>query len=202
MASKARNVLLTIGIAIVLSLFVGYAVNTFYKEPKYENFCNESIRTTKTFNEPSRDECAARGGEWIEFERPLQPYGQGSGEFLCNRISEDGGRITLSCAETNRTSDGSCDLFTRCSEEYDQARDDHGRVAFIILGLIGLTCVLISGFALKLETVGSGVMAGGILTIIYGTIRYWGSLEDYSRLAVLAIVLATLIWLGYKLVKK
>ena len=54
---------------------------------------------------------------------------------------------------------------------------------------------------LKLETVSSGIMGGGVLTIIYGTLRYWGEMSDIIRWILLGVVLALLIWIGYKKVK-
>jgi uncharacterized membrane protein len=68
----------------------------------------------------------------------------------------------------------------------------------IVLGIMAL----VIGAFLKLTSVGSGIMGGGVLTIIYGTIRYWGNMPDYGRFTILGIALAILIWIGYKKFKK
>ena len=48
------------------------------------------------------------------------------------------------------------------------------------------------------ESVGAGVLGGGVLIVIYGTIRYWGDMSKYLRIIILGIVLFILIWIGYK----
>ena len=53
-----------------------------------------------------------------------------------------------------------------------------------------------------MASVSAGLMGGGVLTILYGVIRYWTDLPDYGRFIILGIILAILIWLGYKRIKK
>ena len=55
---------------------------------------------------------------------------------------------------------------------------------------------------MNMASVSSGIMSGGILTIIYGTIRYWSDLPDYGRFIILGLTLIILIWLGYKRISK
>ena len=71
----------------------------------------------------------------------------------------------------------------------------------------GITCflmlaVLIGGVVLKLESVSTGIMGGGALIIIYGILRYWGDASDALRFIILGIVLAVLVWIGYKKLEK
>jgi len=72
---------------------------------------------------------------------------------------------------------------------------------FIVATGIGII-ILIVGFALKMASVSSGLMGGGILAIIYGTIRYWSDLPDFGRFIILGITLIILIWLGYRRIVK
>jgi hypothetical protein len=44
-------------------------------------------------------------------------------------------------------------------------------------------------------------MGGAVLLIIYGTIRYWGSLSDVWRTIMLGLALVILVWIGYKKLK-
>jgi len=53
-----------------------------------------------------------------------------------------------------------------------------------------------------MASVSSGLMGGGILAIIYGTMRYWSDLPDFGRFIILGITLIILIWLGYKKIAK
>ena len=41
-ANTIKKALLGVGIAILFTLFVFYAIQTIYTEPKYENYCNIS----------------------------------------------------------------------------------------------------------------------------------------------------------------
>jgi len=85
-----------------------------------------------------------------------------------------------------------------CWEKYDAASEPYNRNVFIITLIIGLAAVFIGSFVMKVESVSSGIMAGGVLTLIYGTMRYWGDMHKYLRFTVLTIVLIILIWIGYK----
>ena len=41
MLSKVKKGILGVAIAIILALFIGYGINTFYKEPEYNYYCKE-----------------------------------------------------------------------------------------------------------------------------------------------------------------
>jgi len=45
-------------------------------------------------------------------------------------------------------------------------------------------------------------MSGGILVILYGTMRYWEYSSNMLRMIILGISLVVLIWLGYKRLNK
>jgi len=179
--SKSRQVLLAIAIAIVFVFFVGFGISTFYKTPKYEDFCEDRFferpypRPLKesencTFIEPSEDlkaECREKGK-------------------VAPKYDENG------CIESYY-----CET---CNKEYRDTREIYNRNVFIVATGIGII-VLIIGFALKMTSVSSGLMSGGILTILYGIIRYWTDLPDYGRFIILGIILVILIWLGYKRLK-
>ena len=89
-----------------------------------------------------------------------------------------------------------------CWDEFDIARQPYERNVFIITLILGLAAVIVGGLFLTVESVGSGIMGGGVLTLIYGILRYWGDMSKYLRFAVLGLVLAILIWIGYKKFKK
>ena len=67
----------------------------------------------------------------------------------------------------------------------------------IILGAIGLIAIILGFFLINVESIGSGILGGGILLIIYNVLRYWGSLNKYLRLGLLAVALIILIGFGY-----
>jgi len=113
-------------------------------------------------------ECEANNGEWIEYPN-----------------------------KENLDRNGYCDTYTKCSKEYDQAREPYERNVFFINLVIGIALVIL-GIALALPSVSSGLMGGGVIMLIYGTIRNWGNLSDILRTIMLGIALVILIWLGYK----
>lgn len=172
--SKLKRTILGISITIILVLFIGYGINTFYKPPKYEDFCDEALRAKIISSE---EECLAVGGQW---------------NVAPERIIEE-----------NRTViQGFCNPNYTCEKEYRSVREVYNRNVFIIAVAAGLICVILGGIILKLESVSVGIMGGGVLSILYGTIRYWGDLADVGRFIILGIVLATLIWIGYRKFKK
>ena len=91
-------------------------------------------------------------------------------------------------------------LFKECQERYEESRDSYNLIVFIIAVLAGLLAVS-AGILLQLPSVSSGLMIGGVALTIYGTSRYWSKLSNWFRVIVLALVLAVLIWLGYKKLK-
>ncbi len=152
--SKLKQRILTIAIAIIFVLFIGYGIQTFYPAPEYEDYCEErAIPVARTIEE-------AEDLEQTElFEKQKQ-----------------------------------------CRDDFENARQSYDRIVFIITAIIGIITIAV-GVILKLESVSAGLMAGGVLTIVYGAIRYWYNMPDYIRFSLLGLVLVGLIWLGYKKLK-
>jgi len=178
--AKINQVLLGIGIAIILALFVGYGIHSFYPSPKWEDFCNESMYTAK-MPSPERattkQECLDAGGKWNSYEAP-----------------DKNGTVETS---------GYCDQYYTCQKDFEAASEPYNKIVFIVTLILGISAVLAGGlFLKKVLSVSSGVMGGGILTIIYGTIRYWGNMPDKLRFIVLGLVLGILIWISYKTYKR
>lgn len=171
--SKVKQIILAISIAIIFAFFVGYGIETFYESPKWEDFCD---RTIVDINMP--DKCVEIGGVWQSYETPEPP--------------SKGGAIE----------GGWCDAYYTCEKEFDSVMEPYERNVFIITLIVGLLAVIIGGLFLSVEAVGSGIMSGGVLTLIYGTIIYWGDMSKYLRFIVLTIVLIILIVIGYKKFKK
>lgn len=183
-SSKTKNVLLAIAIAIILALFIGYGINTFYKSPKYNDFCKGSFSERPVIIEKEDKDCTSV---------------EKNNRALENDCYEDEG------VPRYDFDDNGCRIFRECdfcSKDYRNVRERYNRDVFIITLVLGLISILVGGVVLKLESVSSGVMAGGILTVIYGTLRYWGDMQDVLRWLILGIVLVILVWIGYKKLKK
>jgi hypothetical protein len=96
-----------------------------------------------------------------------------------------------------RPSPNMCSPGKRCYEDFDLARSKHDKIVFIAALIIGLTAIIV-GVILKKAAVNTGVIAGGVLLLLYGTIRYWQHAQNVLKFCLLGVALAVLIWLGYK----
>lgn len=170
-----KAVALAVSIVIVLNLFVNMGIDTFYPSPEFENFCADV--EGKVLD--TRDACEAVGGEWIV---PGQAF--------------EGGRYSP-VPVTKEDAVEYCDAYAGCRDEYEVAREVYDRNVFIILVIAGLISLGIGYGISAAEAVSSGLVFGGVLSFIIGTMRYWSNMDEYLRFIILGIVLAILIWIGY-----
>jgi hypothetical protein len=171
MVSKAKQIILSVSIAIVFALFIGYGISTFYKAPKYEDFCSPELMN-KMWG--TQAECETVGGQWT------------TNTYVCPPDS------------AKPCEPGYCDPSFTCRKGFDAKTNIYDRNVFVICLILGLSAIITGGIFLGVESVGSGLMGGGVLTVIYGTIRYWGQAPDLLRFSILGIVLAVLVWIGYR----
>lgn len=170
---RVRRNVLSFGIAIIFVMFVGYAISTFYPQPEYNEFCGE-FKTQQIIE--TEEQCLEIEGQWQNYEKPSQ-----------------GNLGVLNPA-------GSCDRDYGCRSNYDDAREPYNRNVFFVSLFIGLLTV-VGAIFLAVEAVSAGLMGGGILLILYGTLRYWGDLSDIWRTFMLGFALGVLIYVGYKKLK-
>ena len=186
-ASKIKEVLLAIAITIIFALFVGYGIATFYKTPMYEDFCNNS---NSRFNAPYA---------WPEKAGGVNcTYVQPSKE-ITNECTQKKGDVYPTYNRNRFIDSYYCEM---CNRQFQDSSERYNRNVFIITLIIGLAAIIIGGVVLNLASVSSGIMSGGVITVVYGTIRYWGNMPDIIRFIELGIVLAVLIWIGYKKLSK
>jgi len=92
---------------------------------------------------------------------------------------------------------GYCDVYAKCQEEYNKVDKEYRKNVFVFAVAFGVIA-LIAGIFVIVSSVAAGLMGGGIVTMIWGTIQYWDQLGDALRFIILGIVLVLLIWVGYK----
>jgi len=155
---KIKFLLIAAGIAVILPMFIAYAVDTVYPGPEYADFCDETPRPMNARENITEEDCVSGGGEWAQ---------------------------------------GYCDYYSKCSQEYRDAMEKYGDKAFIIIVILGIIA-LIAGNMLKKVSAGAGFMAGGIVTVIYGSSAYWRYAPKFLRLALLALALGVLVYIAYK----
>lgn len=174
---------LAISIVIVLNLFFNYGIFTVYPSPDYDDFCTEE---TRKYYEDEKS-CKAVGGEWVAYS---------DGRY--------GPPRPVRVAETGEVIEGAkeyCDASATCRKQYDEARSLYNRNAFIVLVVLGTASLVLGFFLVSVSAVSTGFLFGGLLSLFIGTTRYWSDMNEFLRLIVLALVLACLIWLGYKKLK-
>lgn len=180
--SRLKKTILGIAISIILALFIGYGIETFYPSPRYQDFCEDS------FPKPHKVENISQCDYVIESNSEFEQSCYNQDGIVRYDYNEEGCRIAVEC--------------DTCNVEYRDASEGYNKVIFIVTLILGLAAVIIGALILKIEPVGSGIMGGGVLTMIYGTLRYWGNLADVGRFIILGLILAILIWLGYKKLNK
>jgi hypothetical protein len=180
--TKVKTILLGAVIAIVLASFIIYLIQAIYPSPKYEDYCDIETRISLPENkELLGGTCAT-----------VSP---GSRNECCiNKGYEFYNQETGECESSIKIN------YQECQKQYDLVRNQYRLVVFVVAVIAGLIAVS-AGIMIALPSVSSGLMVGGAFLIFYGTAIYWSNLSNWLRAIILGIVLAILIWLGYKKLK-
>jgi hypothetical protein len=118
--------------------------------------------------------CEEIGGQWNPYEGP-KPIG---GE------------------------EGYCDRDFTCRAQYDDAKDSHSKVVFIISLIVGLAAFLVGYGVLSVEPVGSALIGSGIWAIFWGSAINWRNFSSIWRFLLLLLSLVVLIWMTLRLNKE
>lgn len=172
-----------IAIAIVFNLFVNYGVATFHPGPEYSDYC--------------------KGREVYE---PV-PYKVVQGNMSCKAV-EASQELRDGCADKKgyigyKRDSNSCATEAyceTCNAEYEAVRKSYDGGVFVVL-LIAAIIALAAGVIVKAESVSTGMLLAGILGLVIAATRYWSHMQNTFRFILLGIVLAILLWLGYKKAK-
>jgi hypothetical protein len=150
---KTKQILLTITIALLFVLFVGYGIEVFHDNPEYPR-----LHTIQ-----NESECLNTKGEWQE-----APKIEGEGRGFCT-----------------------------VSDAFQGEQANHDKIVFIVSIIVGLLAI-ITGIILSKAAISTGILGGGVLLILYGTLRYWQHASDILKFILLGVALAVVLWLGYK----
>ncbi len=180
---KVKNLVLGIGIFIVFMFLLHNGIRAFYQPaPEYGDFCNyQSFYPRETKPLPIGQTCtyppSLREAEQTCYNTKGQPI-YDYDEYGCQ----------ISVKE--------CDY---CQLEYDEARQSHNKVVFIIALIVGIITLIIGYTWLSLEPAGSSLMASGIGAIVYGTMVNWNNLGNLGRFLLLLLAFLLLVWIAYRL---
>ena len=183
---------LGIAIIIVFSLFINYGIGTFYKAPKYDDFCKPELMR-KAVN--TKGGCEEIGGIWTEnmnYRSALPPA-----PTIVEGIK---GVRTPSEAMIGEPV-GWCDAYFSCQKSFQEANDIYKRNVFVIWMIVGMVAIVASFFLVAIKNMSVAFTFAGLVSFLIGTIVYWSARQDYFRFVILGIVLAVLIYIGYKKLK-
>ncbi|MBW2999458.1 hypothetical protein KY339_02195 [Candidatus Woesearchaeota archaeon] len=184
-----KKTALAIGIAVIFVVFIAYGLYVFYEPPKrYEQSdCNEKYECDKEI---------IKCYESLEVERSIElaPVPVGYYDNCSKDVYDD--PAYWECVEQR----------DKCQEEFNKQteRYKHARNSFFVLFVIALGAI-ITGILLNLESISSGLITGGVLVMLWSliyTVTFWTQWNKYVKLAALGIVLAILIYLGYKKIEQ
>ena len=97
---------------------------------------------------------------------------------------------------------GYCDKDYSCRQAYELANERHSMNVFLVSIIFG-TLLLLGGFYFfSLESVGVGIMLGGVGTLIRGVSSYWRYSEDWLRFLISLFSLAIVVYFSYKFSNK
>jgi hypothetical protein len=94
-----------------------------------------------------------------------------------------------------------CDFYTYCQEDYETKRNYHAQIAFFISLIVALLAIILGFTFLKIEPVGSALLASGVWAIFYGTVINWSNFTTVIRFVLLLVALILLIWIAIRLNK-
>ena len=181
---NVKNLVLGIGIFIVYILALVYGIEAFYHSPKYDDFCH--ARYDKSFPYPASERTLNCTNTQIIENQNQECYN--SEGFPNYEYDEQGCVKTVIC--------------NYCNRDLNNAQKEYAKWVFVIALIIGIATLLVGYLILSIEPVGSALIASGIGSIFYGSVRNWANLQDVWRFLLLFACLVLLIWIALRLNRK
>ncbi|MEK6840193.1 MAG: hypothetical protein AABX72_04565 [Nanoarchaeota archaeon] len=186
---KAKEVAMTIALAVLGALFVGLLVDAIYESPKYEDYCGRGQYEAQPYPKYV-----------VPGQEPICGYNATKTEIdAINKCYEEEGMPEFNYDDRNcQTSFKECNF---CNKQYQDATEVYNRNVFYIVAPIGALAVII-GLFIGYEVVGTGFMFSGILLVAYATMRYFSNMSKIMRVVVIFIELVLLVLISIKKLKK
>lgn len=162
---------LVLGIVIVLNVFFAVVVSLALPAPEYEAFCPNNQVVRSYDDEKS---CVDIGGQWTDLP-PAE-------------------KIATAPIQPK----GYCDPQFTCRQAYTDAYDGHTLNAFIMYVVLGVIALVAGILPIGSSIVSSGLSYGGVVTLVIGSVQYWGSADNWIRLVISFVALLALLYIGYK----
>lgn len=176
---NAKQFAFVVGIAVLFAILIGLGIDAFYTSPKYENFCNNS---GEYYGYPEKilatQNCSVNYSQYNEMIADCSTRGG----FIDYKYNSQGCSIPDKC--------------NMCGKEFQDVQNVYNRNVFYIAFAIGIAAI-IAGLIIT-EILGAGLMFGGILTAVYGIMRYFSELGKIARFLVVLFGFLVLIFVGRK----
>jgi hypothetical protein len=195
---RLAKLFLSIGIAVVFVVFIAYGLYVVYEPPERnmyygapdESGCDEQLN------------CRAMLDDCRPEKQPLP-----EGVFVEERVVPPD---TEDCKKIYNSQE-----YKQCQDSLKKCKDTwkvtapktiHARNSMWVLAIIGIGTILGSMYFVSAEAISSGLLGGGVLTLLWMliyTAEYWVDYTSkYLKLGVLGIVLIILMYVGYKKIEK
>ncbi len=195
---RLAKLFLSIGIAVVFVVFIAYGLYTVYEPPERNHYygmpdetgCDDKFECRQMLDNCRPEKAPLPEGEFVE-ERLVAPDTE-----ECKKV--------YSSPEYKQCQDS----LKKCKDAWKETapRTMHARNSMWILILIGIATILASMYVVSAEAIASGLLGGGVLTLLWMLIytqEYWVDYTSkYLKLVVLGLVLFILLYVGYKKIEK
>ena len=170
---RLKDILFAVAIMILTIFVTFYGINTIFPKANYDDYCGIANAPKLVQTE---QECLNENGTWVYQERQC---------------------VTTPCPQ------GYCEYNTYddCWERYEEVNQARSKYVFFLALPLGILIVIL-GMFFGLEAVGTGLMGGGIGTLIYGAGAFWPYTENWIRFVFSLVGLVALIWFAYYLNKR
>lgn len=183
-----RRVAIVFVIAVLYAIFVNAFIAAVYPSPKYEDFCRQRFYPEKPYPAAGKIECP----------KYKEPTRQELNDCADNKGSPDYLYDANSCPIEYK----GCNF---CQKNFDAENQKYNLYFFIFSSILALIAI---GVGLLLPTknslnewIATGFLLGGLITLFFGTFRYYEYLGRFVKPAVILAELLIVIYLSYKKLK-
>ena len=163
-----------LGIVIILNIFFVVLRGILFTTPQYTDFCPATTPPAE-----NASSCVSTGGNWIPSGDPAP-------------VPDKTAPVPPS---------GYCDYTQKCQKPFDLAQKEYETKSFVLMLGLGLVALIIGVLSLGSSIVSAGLSYGGVLAFVIGSVAYWNDATQLIQLAISAIALGALIYIGFRCFK-
>src|SRR3989344_6627425 len=177
-----KKVMLSLGVGILVALFIGFLIEAIHPSPKYQDYCK------REFEIPAPQIIKERECNYA-YDTNFR-----------NNCADEKGVIRQEYDSNGCVIKEMCDY---CQKEFQEANERYNRNLFYITAPIGLLMIILGLYlSANIDAIAGGILLGGILTMIQITMRVFGNLGRWPRVILLGLELIIVIWIGIKKVSE